>query len=226
MDGRIGWRNEVLLKQRSDFLGFVLMKSAFALLLLTFALTFHTQGQTLLELNAKRLQNNRRGMLVLGSWAMSNIVYSGITAFSRNHEAQRFHEMNVMWNVVNLGIAIPGYLTSRKNRDLSLAESMRAQSTIEKSLLFNAGLDVGYMAGGLYLRELGRNRTDRDQQSRFMGWGKSLVLQGGFLFAYDIAMFIVHRRHGERGIMKLLDNVQFSGTGIGFNIPLEPKPKG
>ena len=200
------------------------MKAAITLLLLTFALAFQSEAQTLTELNAKRLQNNRRGMLVLGSWAVGNIAYSGVRAIRTNGERQRFHEMNVFWNEVNLGIAIPGYLTSRKNKELSLAVSMRAQSQIEKSLLFNTGLDVGYMAAGLYLRELGRNRTDVEERDRFTGWGQSLVLQGGFLFVYDIAMFIVHRRHGERGIMKLLDNVQFSGTGIGLNIPLEPKP--
>lgn len=208
------------------FHSFTPMKRTMILLLSLVALSLGAQAQSLAELNAKRLQNNRRGMLVLGTWALGNMAYSGTRAFMTNHEPQRFHEMNVMWNVVNLGLAIPGYLSARKNPELSLAESMKAQRQIEKTFLFNTGLDVGYMAGGLYLREVGRNRTDRDQQSRFMGWGKSLVLQGGFLFAFDLAMYMAQRRHGNQGLMKMLEHVEFNGTGIGLRIPLEPKVRG
>ena len=54
-------------------------------------------------------------MLSLGSWASANIVGSGIGwARSYSEENKYFHQMNVMWNLVNLGLAIPGYIKAKK----------------------------------------------------------------------------------------------------------------
>jgi hypothetical protein len=72
---------------------------------------------------------------------------------------------------------------------LNFAESIREHESIRRILLFNAGLDVGYMATGLYLRE----RANRAENSeRLRGYGNSLLLQGAFLFTFDLIMFAVH----------------------------------
>ena len=53
-------------------------------------------------------------MLGLGSWAGLNILGSGIGwATSTNGQNKSFHQMNVMWNVVNLGLSIPGYFRAK-----------------------------------------------------------------------------------------------------------------
>ena len=191
------------------------------IMFLAMSLPLLMTGQTLGDLNVERVQTSKKGLLVLGGWAVSNLAYSGARYFGAEGEAKRFHQMNVWWNVVNLGLAGAGYLGARKSdTDLDLPGSFRAQSNIEKTYLFNTGLDVGYMAFGLYLVERSKSEVELAQQERFSGWGKSLVLQGGFLFAYDLAMYLVHRRHGERGLIKLLERVEPAGMGLRLTLPI------
>ena len=53
--------------------------------------------------------------------------------------------------------------------------------TLRRILLFNAGLDVLYMLGGLILA---RTRGATDDKRR--GQGRGIVLQGLFLFKFDL----------------------------------------
>jgi hypothetical protein len=52
---------------------------------------------------------------------------------------------------------------------------------LHRILLFNAGLDVLYMLGGL---SLARTKGAADEKMRGQGWG--IVLQGLFLFKFDL----------------------------------------
>ncbi len=179
----------------------------------------YPQGLDVLpQLNLERLQLNRQGMTVLGGWAIGNIGYSGVRYFGTEGRAKAFHEMNVMWNVVNLGIAGAGYLGSSPAAadSLSLAASVIEQGKMEKILLFNAGLDVGYLLGGLYLRERSARATPK-WQDRMHGWGNSILLQGGFLLAFDITLFLLHNHHGTR-LHKVLEAVQVGPGSLGLNL--------
>jgi hypothetical protein len=60
-------------------------------------------------------------------------------------------------------------------------EVLAAQQQIEKVLLFNAALDLGYMAVGFFFIEKGL----RLEKERWIGFGKSIVLQGAFLLLFD-----------------------------------------
>jgi len=93
-------------------------------------------------------------MLTLGSYAVSNFAISGAGYFlSEDESTKRFHEMNVMWNTVNLGLAVPGYLKARKNAgNYSIDQMLAEQRKTEQIFLINTGLDVGYFAAG-YLCE-------------------------------------------------------------------------
>ena len=77
--------------------------------LLTFLLiSFHlsySQDSLLLSLNQDRLQLNQTAMWVLGTWATGNIVTGVIGRNNASGSRKYFHEMNAIWNVVNLGIA-------------------------------------------------------------------------------------------------------------------------
>jgi hypothetical protein len=178
------------------------------------ALAWGQASGQLAGLNLERLQLNRQGMTVLGGWAIGNMGYSGIRYFGTTGRTRAFHQMNVMWNVVNLGIAGLGYLGSSPASadNLGLAASVAEQAKMEKILLFNAGLDVGYIFGGLYLRERAQ-RAALKWQDRFHGWGNSLVLQGGFLLAFDISLFLLHNHQGA-GLHQLLETVQVGPTGL------------
>lgn len=166
------------------------------------------------EINTKRLQINRTGMTILGSWAVANIGFSGIQYFRTEGSTRSFHQMNVFWNVVNLGLAAGGILGSQAENGigLSLSESLSEQQSIEKILLFNGGLDVGYIMTGFFLRERSKNVSKR--QDLLKGYGNSLLLQGGFLLLFDIGLFLAHNNHASKGIFKFLETVQITPGSV------------
>ena len=197
-------------------LGFLVL-----LFLIPFALQAQDLQLTLDGFNAQRLRTNRAGMGVLGGWAVANIGFSGVQYFRTEGVTKGFHQMNVMWNLVNLGLALPGYLGSAPGSadGFSLAETVREQQKIEKILLVNTGIDVGYVMAGFFLRERSRNPVVKKPE-RMRGWGNSLLLQGGFLFAFDLTMVILHNRNGANGVMKFLENVQVGPGTLGLNLPI------
>lgn len=171
--------------------------------------------------NGQRLKTNRVGVGVLGGWAVANIGFSGVQYFRTEGRVKGFHQMNVMWNLVNLGLAAGGLIGSGPDNalGLSLAESVAEQQKIEKLLLFNAGLDVGYVMTGFFLRERSLRPTVK-RPDRIGGWGNSLLLQGGFLFVFDLTMVLLHNQHGSNGVMKLLETVHPVPGGLGLVIPI------
>jgi hypothetical protein len=76
------------------------------------------------------------------------------------------------WGIVDALIAL---FAGRPN---SRSFSSKA---LHRILLFNAGLDVLYMLGGL---SLARTKGAADEKLRGQGWG--IVLQGLFLFKFDL----------------------------------------
>lgn len=142
-------------------------------------------------------RTERQGMIVLGSWAVVNIVTGTVGwGLAEDPRIRAIHSGNALWNTVNLGIAATSLANGLRQPTLPLnhGEVLRRADTLDRALLFNAGLDIGYMLGGLALREAGLRRND----PRFQGWGEALVVQGGFLFAFDIGLYLSHRRWTRR----------------------------
>jgi hypothetical protein len=186
--------------------------------LLLFSLAVRAQSNALDDLNQHRLKVQTTGMWVLSGWSVANIAYGGIASTQRSGSAKYFHRMNLYWNVVNLGIAAPsliGSLRKKNNPPTTLSESIKELQGLEKALLFNAGLDVGYVMGGLYLMERAKNASgDHD---RLRGFGQSVILQGGFLLLFDAANYLALRK-SRRKAAELLKNVQFTGQSVGVVI--------
>ncbi len=171
----------------------------------------------LTDFNQTRIDYNQKGMLILGSWAVGNMVWGGIGASQSSGEVKAFHQMNVYWNAVNLAIAGFGYWQATKEvPGNDFWATMEAQQSMEKILLVNAALDVAYMAGGLYLKERGM-RKDND---RLIGFGKSVILQGAFLMAFDAVMYGFHHAHAGE-LPELVQNISLGPTGFSINIPLQ-----
>jgi hypothetical protein len=167
------------------------------------------------DLNQGRLKVQTTGMWMLSGWAVANIAYGSIAAARSEGSNKYFNRMNVYWNVVNLGIAVPsliGALRARKSPPTTLDESIEDLHSLEKTLLFNTGLDVAYLAGGFYLLEKAKNTPDKE--ARFRGFGQSLILQGGFLLLFDAANYFALRQ-SHRKAAEILKNVQFTGNSIG-----------
>lgn len=145
------------------------------------------------DFNRAEQLHQERAMLVLGGWALANIALGASLQGSRAGSDRYFHRMNGYWNLVNLGIAGFGYYAAQQldPGGFDLATSINKHHGFQKMLLFNAGLDVGYVLGGLYLTERAKNRPD--QRDRLRGFGQSIMLQGGFLFAFDLVNYFIAR---------------------------------
>ncbi|EPA00553.1 hypothetical protein A33Q_0026 [Indibacter alkaliphilus LW1] len=164
------------------------------------------------QYNQERIDYNKSGMLILGSWAVGNIATGAVMAGRTSGETRAFHQMNMYWNSVNLLIAGFGYFSAMKEESKSdLWETFSAQNSIEKILLLNAGLDLAYVASGFWLNERGRRLDD----GQFQGFGKSIMLQGAFLMSFDLIKYFVHRKHSGN-LAKIVDQVSLSGNGVSF----------
>ena len=170
-------------------------------------------AQSLENFNTDRLSLNQQGMIVLGSWAVANLVSSPILASRAEGSNRYFHQMNGYWNTVNLILAGAGFYSAMTTdaAGLTLLETIHAQQSMEKILLFNTGLDVAYMIGGLYLQE--RSKSAGKNKDRLKGFGRSLVLQGAFLFVFDLGFYVIQTRHGL-GLGKFVDQLAVSPTGF------------
>jgi len=161
-------------------------------------LSFAFKAQELRTFNEERIKRDEALMLTLGSWASANALTGAIGwTTAKNPEMKSFHQMNVMWNAVNLGLAIPGYLRARNAKAvMSLSATLNEQQKTERIFLLNTGLDVAYITAGFLLRSMALHQSSKTDQ--FNGFGKGLILQGSFLFAFDLTAFAIHHRHGKQ----------------------------
>jgi hypothetical protein len=173
------------------------------------------QQSTLTDLNQSRLKVQTTSMWVLTGWSAANLAYGSIAASKTEGSTRYFHQMNIYWNIVNLGIATPGLISSlrqKNNLPTTLDQSIEELHALEKTLLFNTGLDVAYMMGGIYLLERAKNTPD--QHDRLKGFGQSVLLQGGFLFTFDLINYLA-LRNSHRKAAEILKNIQFTGQSVG-----------
>ncbi len=147
----------------------------------------------LLALHTTRELLLGRGLAVLAAWAVGNLVVSGywLARTDRRLPAFFFHGMNVGWGAINTVLAAVGILGLQRHPvGLTLAETLRRQLFLENTFLFNAGLDVAYVATGFWL--LARAAAPAaDRPVQLLGYGPSLWVQGGFLLAFDALMWAV-----------------------------------
>jgi hypothetical protein len=69
------------------------------------------------------------------------------------------------------------------------------------------------MLGGAYLIERSKNTVENPE--RLKGFGRSIILQGSFLFAFDLATYLVHANQ-NKDIPKLLEGLSFTGDSVGL----------
>ncbi|WP_422006444.1 DUF6992 family protein [Roseivirga pacifica] len=185
-------------------------------LLILFAFDAYAQGVGLTEFNTERLQVNKTGMIVLGSWALGNIGTNAVLLNNPSSKEQaHFYRMNIFWNVVNLGLAIPGlrHAIITDPASLDMASTVSEYHKMGKILLLNAGLDVAYITGGFLMKEMAKTRPNKEDI--LTGYGRSLILQGGFLLAFDIILYSVLSSKGG-DLEKILETVHVGANSIGL----------
>ena len=175
-----------------------------------------SQVHSLPAFEQQRIKYNKKGMLLLGSWSATNIIVSAFASKTNNRQAHYFHNMNMMWNSVNLALATVGYISAGKEttNNLTLSNILNHQNKTEKLFLFNTGLDVAYVTAGFYLKERGNNNIN---PAKLKGYGDAVAIQGGFLLLFDAIMYAVHNKYGKN-LDKFIDKVQVIASPLGVTM--------
>jgi hypothetical protein len=119
-------------------------------------------------------------------WGALSAVAGGLLALLPLDYWRGFGSQAAGWGAIDAVIGIVGIRSARVKGATPEAHTYQAQQasrrTLRRILLINAGLDVGYIAGGV---ALARTRGRRSEFWR--GSGTSIVVQGGFLLLFDLA---------------------------------------
>ena len=159
------------------------------------------------------LNIQRSGMHVLGGWALLNIVSGVYGNYKFSQESKYFFQMNAAWNMVNLGIAGIGlYGVANSSLDIQEIEMFSEMSKFDRILLINAGLDLIYIGVGSTILKKGLKKNS----SRMIGYGRSIILQGGFLLLFDLGLYMLHSNNTEV-LFQLTERLQLTYSGIRVN---------
>ena len=196
-----------------------MLTRSLAVLLLVTNVAF-AQTPSFESLNSRRIETNKNGMIVLGSWGVINMA-GGITAYlatSDNNELKYFHGMNAIWGATNTLIALGGYMGAKKEaaQKLSCGDALHKYEATKRLYLVNAGLDVLYIGTGVVLDI---KAEDMNRPFMWAGFGKSIAMQGIFLLLFDGTMYTLHQRQDKKWY-KLLQGVCVTGNGIGWRYAL------
>ncbi|TVR72410.1 MAG: hypothetical protein EA408_06840 [Marinilabiliales bacterium] len=203
---------------RNYFTTMFTMLLTLALLLLAAIPTYGQEEYR--EFYSESLRTTNTGMYVLGGWAITNIA-TGAYGWSRfDGDKKYFHQMNLFWNTVNLSIA--GFaLYSNSILDISAMgadEIMDKHTGTERILLINTALNVGYIGTGFLMRHLA-GRSEK-QSDLLKGYGNSVILQGSFLFVFDLVLYGILRNQR----IDFMENINVAllpdGAAVRFVLPL------
>lgn len=172
----------------------------FLLVFLVSCYSAQSQDYSLDEINTKRCQHTLNGMIAFSSWTGVNLVGSTVGVLTTEGEWQHFFEMNLYFNAINAGLAIPGLIGAirAQRTGLDFETSVKEVQKIKTIYLVNGALDVSYITFGFLLREIARNPKNSNQRDRFNGFGSSMIVQGGFLLLYDFIAFGIHAANGKK----------------------------
>ena len=191
------------------------MRQLITLVVLLSTIHGYSQNFNTSEFNISKNRISKNGMWFLGGWGAANIIGSSVGAFTTTGEMQAFHQMNVGWGIVNTGLAALS-LAGNKNAktDLSQIESIKQLEATKRIFLFNASLDIAYMATGAYMIEKSKSVDDSKRSDQLSGFGKSFILQGAGLMIFDAVMYAAHTRNGNRKLYNNISGLSISPSGF------------
>ena len=156
----------------------------------------------------RHFERKTEAMTVLTGWGATNVLVGGAGALvSDDRELRQFHLMNAGWGAINAALGLFGRRSAVADRSkgLPLDEAYADLRRTEKILLFNAGLDVAYMAGGAYVLQRAKLES-ADDPAQLRGFGKAIILQGAALMAFDLLAYR-HLHRSEVGLTVGLGSV-------------------
>lgn len=179
------------------------------------SLSVHAQSVTSLqEITQRQAHLQRVGTWTLAGWSVANLAVSGIAIGHAQGSSRYFHEMNLYWNAVNVGIAGIGLLSLRKKHSSpTVSSAVKEHYALQNSLLLNTGLDLAYVTGGFWLLDKSKTEINPTKNDRFRGFGQAVIVQGGFLLVFDLTNYFIHRSGNPR-LYRFLDTVSINGNGV------------
>lgn len=124
----------------------------------------------------KPLLHQRNANRVLGSWSVLSMGAGAYQLFSPNPLIKAMGMQNLIWGMVDGGIALYGS-HQLSNTDWSSKNLQQEREKFRKILLINTLLDVGYLALGFGLANAAN--------AKWHGHGQGILIQGGFLLLFD-----------------------------------------
>jgi hypothetical protein len=137
-----------------------------------------------------RFQQRLTGILL--GWAAASIGVGLAIARGGDPLRRGVGEQYVGWGIVNAVIAVIGRRGASRQRSAAPADAAAQKRTLSRLLWVNTGLDVLYVLGGWRVMR-GRGAAD----THWRGRGLGIVLQGGFLFLFDLLNALALRRVSE-----------------------------
>ena len=116
------------------------------------------------------------------AWSGFSVVCGVVLWLTRRPFWRGVGSQAVGWGMIDAGIALFGqHANTQKARDpeANTPDALAQEAaSLHRLLWINTGLDVLYMLGGL--------RLARHEQERWHGHGWGIVIQGAFLFVFDL----------------------------------------
>jgi len=114
-------------------------------------------------------------------WSFINLVGGVLLQKASSPFWRAFGQQSIGWGAINAALAVLGRWNLRRKaaRSASIEKMQRDVRNLQRILWINTGLDVLYIAGGWKLAH-----SRRKAKARGHGWG--IVLQGAFLFFFDL----------------------------------------
>ena len=120
-----------------------------------------------------------RALGVLWAWGIGSVMVGAPALLSRRPALRQAGLQAVAWGAIDAALAWFGRRGARTKIAQAAPDALTQARRFRTILLINAGLDVGYVAGGLALARRARGRPDR------LGIGLGIAGQGLFLLIYD-----------------------------------------
>lgn len=132
-------------------------------------------------------------MRILLGWGVGSMFYGLFRLGAEDAETRGAAQQHIAWGAIDALLAVNGWRgNQQKQQDLDNDSLLpyrleRHANFLEKVLWFNFGLDFLYLLWG--------NTWRQDERPRRKGWGKAIMIQGGFLLLFDgIAAYVLGKR--------------------------------
>ncbi len=130
------------------------------------------------------------GNSVLTGWAALNIAGGVAGALTIRSDARFAYQAHAAWNSVNLALGITGLVNAARRRPAAstLAQAREVNRRAQRVFFANAMADLGYITAGVITSIVGQRVASR----RARRYGEAVIVQGAWLFGFDLAMLIAH----------------------------------